>query len=94
MSSLVWHARRPLHPGRLAEALGDVMFGVLRSRGHLWLADRPDTVINWRSAGPGIDAERITGALDAALVTDAELSLGRASWSGWTAPLFHPAAES
>lgn len=144
VSSLVWHARRPLHPGRLAEALGDVMFGVLRSRGHLWLANRPDAVINWRSAGPhldmretdrwleesdarawqaastqrrtlacwfwddhfgerrseirftgpGIDAERITGALDAALVTDAELSLGRASWSGWTDPLFHPAAES
>ncbi|MEU2828889.1 GTP-binding protein [Streptomyces lavendulae] len=55
VSSLVWHARRPLHPGRPAEALGDVMFGVLRSRGHLWLANRPDTVINWRSAGPHLD---------------------------------------
>ncbi|GAA3389123.1 GTP-binding protein [Streptomyces roseoviridis] len=138
VSSLVWRARRPLHPGRLAEALGDVMFGVLRSRGHLWFANRPDAVIQWRSAGPhldvreadrwleesdthaweaasaqrrtlagwlwddyygerrseirftgpGIDADRITSALDSALVTDAELSLGRAVWSGWSDPLF------
>ncbi|MBT2544162.1 cobalamin biosynthesis protein CobW [Streptomyces sp. ISL-44] len=143
VSSLIWHARRPLHPGQLAEGLGDVMFGVLRSRGHLWLANRPDAVINWRSAGPhldihktdrwleesdarawqaastqrrtlacwfwddyygerrseirftgpGIDVERITGALDAALVTDAELSLGRVRWSEWADPLFSPAEE-
>ncbi|MER7519729.1 GTP-binding protein [Streptomyces sp. NPDC126499] len=138
VSSLVWRARRPLHPGRLADALGDVMFGVLRSRGHLWLANRPDAVIHWRSAGahldvrevdrwldesdthaweaasaqrrtladwlwddyygerrneirftgPGLDIERITGALDGALVTDAELSQGRSAWSGWHDPLF------
>ncbi|MFE7712932.1 GTP-binding protein [Streptomyces sp. NPDC057486] len=56
MSSSVWRARRPLHPGRLAEVLGDVMLRVLRSRGHLWLANRPDTVINWRSTGPHHDA--------------------------------------
>ncbi|MFC8588778.1 GTP-binding protein [Streptomyces sp. NPDC057217] len=138
MSSLVWRARRPLHPGRLADALGDVTLGVLRSRGHLWLANRPDAVIHWRSAGPhldvresdhwldesdsraweaasaqrrtladwlwddhygerrneirftgpGLDIGRITGTLDAALVTDAELSQGRSAWSGWHDPLF------
>ncbi|MFI8370075.1 GTP-binding protein [Streptomyces sp. NPDC085466] len=138
VSSLVWRARRPLHPARLAEALGDVMLGVLRSRGHLWFANRPDSVVQWRSAGPhldvreadrwleesdtqawkaasaqrrtladwlwddyygerrneirftgpGIDAERITRALDGALATDAELSLGPAAWSGWADPLF------
>lgn len=137
VSSFVWRARRPLHPGRLSEALGDVMFGVLRSRGHLWLANRADAVVGWRSAGPhldvresdrwleesdpraweaasaqrrtlacwlwddhygerrneirftgpGLDVERIAGALDGALVTDAELSLGRAVWSGWSDPL-------
>ncbi|MFI8520117.1 GTP-binding protein [Streptomyces sp. NPDC085481] len=138
VSSLVWRARRPLHPGRLADALGEVMLGVLRSRGHLWFANRPDAVIHWRSAGPhldvreadrwleesdthaweaasaqrrtlaswlwddyygerrceigftgpGLDAERIMGALDGALITDAELSLGPAVWSGWPDPLF------
>ncbi|WP_395360469.1 GTP-binding protein [Streptomyces sp. YH02] len=138
VSSFVWRARRPLHPGRLAEGIGAVMLGVLRSRGHLWLSNRPDAVISWRSAGPHLDLretgrwleeadarawqaasaqrrtlaswfwdgpfgerrseigftgahldiERIARELDAALLTDAELALGRASWSDWTDPLF------
>ncbi|MGW7456471.1 GTP-binding protein [Streptomyces sp. NPDC054797] len=37
-------ARRPLHPERLADALGAVMAGVARSRGHLRLSSRPDAV--------------------------------------------------
>ncbi|MFF7209618.1 GTP-binding protein [Streptomyces sp. NPDC008238] len=55
IGSFVWRARRPLHPRRLADALGAVMFGVLRSRGHLWLCSRPDTVVLWRSAGPHLE---------------------------------------
>ncbi|MFJ4340642.1 GTP-binding protein [Streptomyces sp. NPDC088915] len=50
-STVVWRSRRPLHPERLAGALGEVMSGVLRSRGHLWLASRPGAVVTWRSAG-------------------------------------------
>ncbi|MET9375619.1 hypothetical protein ABZX98_15905 [Streptomyces sp. NPDC002992] len=41
-----------------------------------------------RFTGLGLATERITGALDGALVTDAELSLRRAVWSEWSDPLF------
>ncbi|MET9880031.1 GTP-binding protein [Actinacidiphila glaucinigra] len=55
INSFVWRARRPVHPQRLADALGVVMFGVLRSRGHLWLCSRPESVVLWRSAGPHLE---------------------------------------
>ncbi|MFJ8077556.1 GTP-binding protein [Streptomyces sp. NPDC096176] len=137
VSSVVWQSRRPLHPERLADALGDVMLGVLRSRGHLWLASRPDAVVTWRSAGghleireadrwleapaspawetaspqrrtlacwfwddyygerrneiaftgAGLDLNRIAGALDSALLTESELSLGPERWSAMNDPL-------
>ncbi|MGW7359010.1 GTP-binding protein [Streptomyces sp. NPDC054802] len=111
--------------------------GVLRSRGHLWLASRPDALITWRSAGGHLeiretgrwleasaspeweaaspqrrtlacwfwddyygerrneivftgmdpDSTRITGALDGALLDDAEMSLGREGWSRLDDPL-------
>ncbi|MFC9946536.1 GTP-binding protein [Streptomyces pratensis] len=48
--SVLWCARRPVHPQRLADALAKVMRGVVRSRGHLWLSSRPDSVVTWRSA--------------------------------------------
>ncbi|NYI03187.1 CobW family GTP-binding protein [Allostreptomyces psammosilenae] len=47
----LWRARRPFHPRRLYDALEEVMAGVLRGRGHLWLAGRPDEVLVWESAG-------------------------------------------
>ncbi|MGW5003575.1 GTP-binding protein [Streptomyces hydrogenans] len=137
VSTVIWRARGPLHPQRLADALGEVMFGVLRSRGHLWLASRPDAVVTWRSAGghleiteterwleapaspewetaspqrrtlacwfwddrygerrneivftgAELDADRITGALDGALLDEAEAALGREGWSRWHDPL-------
>ncbi|QLH26853.1 GTP-binding protein [Streptomyces sp. Rer75] len=49
--SVLWRSRRPLHPERLAEGLPQIMPAVVRSRGHLWVATRPDAVISWRSAG-------------------------------------------
>ncbi|MFI5938177.1 GTP-binding protein [Actinoplanes sp. NPDC051494] len=49
--SCVFRARRPFHPGRLHDALPTVTDQVLRSRGHLWLATRPDLVLTWESAG-------------------------------------------
>ncbi|MFK0047635.1 GTP-binding protein [Streptomyces sp. NPDC090741] len=55
VDSVLWHARRPLHPERLADALGAVMMGVARSRGHLWLSSRPDAVVTWRSAGAHLE---------------------------------------
>jgi G3E family GTPase len=137
VSTVVWRSRRPLHPERLADALADAMLGVLRSRGCLWLASRPDAVVTWRSAGShleireadrwlggraspaweaaspqrrtlacwfwddyygerrneiaftgaGLDLNRIAGALDGALLTDTELSLGPEGWSDLRDPL-------
>ncbi|WKX68814.1 GTP-binding protein [Streptomyces sp. XD-27] len=55
VSSVLWRARRPMHPQRLAEALHRVLPGVVRGRGHLWLAGRPDTIVSWRSAGGHVE---------------------------------------
>jgi G3E family GTPase len=52
--SAVFRARRPFHPQRLHDVLGTVTTEALRSRGHLWLASQPDTVITWESAGGGV----------------------------------------
>lgn len=38
--SVLWRSRRPVHPERLADCLPGIMSGVVRSRGHLWLATR------------------------------------------------------
>ncbi|MBO8191479.1 GTP-binding protein [Streptomyces oryzae] len=138
VGSVLWRARRPVHPGRLAEALSVALLGVVRGHGHLWLANRPESVVTWRSAGahlelreagPWLEAEapqlwaavsaqrrtaaswfwddyfgerrneitftgieldalRIRGALDAALLTDAELALGLDHWLGAEDPFF------
>ncbi|MFD7834633.1 GTP-binding protein [Streptomyces sp. NPDC059761] len=55
VGSVLWQARRPLHPERLADSLGAVMIGAARSRGHLWLCSRPDAVVSWRSAGAHLE---------------------------------------
>ncbi|MFD4985466.1 GTP-binding protein [Streptomyces sp. NPDC058374] len=55
VESIPWRARRPLHPGRLADALSVVMRGVVRGRGHLWLCNHPESVLAWRSAGPYLE---------------------------------------
>jgi G3E family GTPase len=52
--SAVFRARRPFHPERLHRALGAVTGPALRSRGHLWLASQPDTVVAWEAAGAGL----------------------------------------
>jgi G3E family GTPase len=51
VTSVVWRAHRPVHPGRLAASLTAVVDGVLRSRGTLWLANRPTDRVAWESAG-------------------------------------------
>jgi G3E family GTPase len=51
ITSVVWRADRPVHPGRLAASLRSVVDGVLRSRGALWLANRPTERVAWESAG-------------------------------------------
>jgi G3E family GTPase len=52
ISSFVYRARRPFHPGRFAEALKtDWPGNVLRSKGFFWLASRPDAAGEWSQAG-------------------------------------------
>lgn len=48
---LIWRARRPLHAGRLDDALPDIVGRTLRTRGRVWLASRPDARVGWESAG-------------------------------------------
>jgi G3E family GTPase len=52
ISSVVFRARRPLHPQRFWDLVtGSAFKGVIRSKGFLWLATRPDWAGVWSSAG-------------------------------------------
>ncbi|BBH68001.1 cobalamin biosynthesis protein CobW [Actinoplanes sp. OR16] len=48
--SCVFRQKRPFHPARLHTALERITGRVVRSRGHFWLASRPDMVLSWESA--------------------------------------------
>lgn len=51
VTTVRWQADRPLHAGRLYDALPDLVADVVRSRGYIWLADRPLHMVRWQSAG-------------------------------------------
>jgi G3E family GTPase len=51
VATLRWESDRPLHSARLSAALPQVVSGIVRSRGHIWLADRPRACVRWESAG-------------------------------------------
>ncbi|MGQ0483219.1 MAG: ribosome hibernation factor-recruiting GTPase MRF [Pseudonocardia sp.] len=51
---LMFTARRPFHPERLHEAVDVLLDGVVRTRGRVWLASRPDAVLWLESAGGGL----------------------------------------
>jgi G3E family GTPase len=58
ISSWVYTASRPFHPGRLLDiALAGTWPGVLRSKGFFWLASRHDVCGLWQSAGGGWQGE-------------------------------------
>lgn len=51
---LEFQARRPFHPLRLHEAVDLLLDGVVRTRGRVWLASRPERAMWLESAGGGL----------------------------------------
>ncbi|WP_379515881.1 GTP-binding protein [Nonomuraea insulae] len=47
VTTLVWHRLRPLHPGRLFDAMDELVTTTIRSRGRFWLANRHDHMLAW-----------------------------------------------
>lgn len=73
VSTLVWRERRPLHPVRLYNALEQLVPAAQRSRGRFWLANRPEVMLGWDSAGASLTVEDCGPWL--ACLSDAEWEL-------------------
>ena len=51
ISSFVYRARRPFHPAKVHAVLNGDLPGVIRAKGHFWLATRPNWVAEFSLAG-------------------------------------------
>ena len=51
VASFVYRARRPFIPAKVLEVLNGEMPGVIRAKGHFWIATRPDWVAEFSLAG-------------------------------------------
>ncbi|WP_106745759.1 GTP-binding protein [Yoonia maritima] len=51
VSSFVYRARRPFHPQKVHDVLSGSLPGVLRAKGHFWVASRPDWLAEFSLAG-------------------------------------------
>ncbi|MEM6258441.1 MAG: zinc metallochaperone GTPase ZigA [Planctomycetota bacterium] len=58
IASFVYRRRLPFHPQRLMDALQNGMQGVVRSKGYLWLASRPQFCGVWAQAGSSVQVDR------------------------------------
>lgn len=63
---VLFSARRPFHPERLHDALDVLLDGVVRTRGRVWLATRPEAVLWLESAGGGLKVGHAGDWLDGA----------------------------
>ncbi|TDC50054.1 GTP-binding protein [Micromonospora sp. KC207] len=61
INSLLFRATEPFHPQRLWDLLETAVarYGVLRSKGFLWLATRPGVVALWSQAGPNAQCDPV-----------------------------------
>jgi len=73
IGSFVYLARRPFHPKRLARALRDPFDGVLRSKGFVWIASRPEVMGLWSQAGGSLMLEPLSRWLADTPVDDWQL---------------------
>jgi G3E family GTPase len=51
IESFVLNSREPLHPQRFADFMQHMLPGLLRAKGYVWLASRPDWVVAYSRAG-------------------------------------------
>jgi G3E family GTPase len=51
VSSFVYRTRRPFHPQKVHDVLNGPLSGVLRAKGHFWIATRPDWLAEFSLAG-------------------------------------------
>ena len=51
VSSFVYRARRPFDPQKIHDALNGPLPGVIRAKGHFWIATRPDWLAEFSLAG-------------------------------------------
>ncbi|OAN42563.1 ribosome hibernation factor-recruiting GTPase MRF [Mycolicibacterium iranicum] len=81
---LEFYADRPFHPMRLHLAIEDLLDGVVRIRGRVWLASQNDTVVWIESAGGGLQVGQAGTWLAAAEADDDpdpdRVALARLRW--------------
>lgn len=51
VSSFVYRAKTPFHPQKIHDVLTEDLPGVIRAKGHFWVASRPDWVAEFSLAG-------------------------------------------